>query len=149
MIPDSVKIIGNEVFDYCISLTSIVIPDSVMTIGNKAFKNCVSLTSIKIPNLVTTIGDALFYNCTSLPSIVIPDSTIIAGDDAFLNCTSLPLCTAVTRFLTWIEIRQIFSLNMPAIHEVDGITGLSVFVLAAVGPTSDIEAIYNLLREYP
>ena len=42
-----------------------------------------------------------------------------------------------------------FSVNMPAIHEMDGIIGLAVFMLAAAGPTSNIEPIYNLLREYP
>jgi len=59
------------------------------------------------------------------------------------------LCTAAVRCLTWVDIQKIFSKKMPAIHDVDVITGLPVFVLAAVGPTSDIEAVYNLLREYP
>ena len=71
------------------------------------------------------------------------------GNDVFRNCRSLLLCTATARFLTWADMRQIFSANMPAIHEVDGMTGLPVFVLAAVGPTSDIESVYNLLRKYP
>jgi len=61
----------------------------------------------------------------------------------------LPLCTAAERCLTWVDMQKIFSVNMPAIHEVDGMTGLPVFMLAAAGPTSDIEAVYNLLREYP
>ena len=38
---------------------------------------------------------------------------------------------------------------MAAIYEVDEIIGLPVFVLAAVGPRSDTEAVYNLLLEYP
>jgi len=61
----------------------------------------------------------------------------------------LPLCTAAARCLTWVDMQQIFSVNMSAIHEVDGMTGLPVFVLAAAGPRSDIESVYNLLREYP
>jgi len=43
----------------------------------------------------------------------------------------------------------IYTTTMSAIHEVDGMTGLPVFLLAAAGPKSDIESIYNLLREYP
>jgi len=61
----------------------------------------------------------------------------------------LPPCTVAARYLTWIDMQQIFSVKIPAVHEVDIMTGLPVFVLAAVGPTSDIESVYNLLREYP
>ena len=43
----------------------------------------------------------------------------------------------------------VFSVHMPAIYEVDLMTGLPVFMLAAAGPRSDIESVYNLLREYP
>jgi len=39
--------------------------------------------------------------------------------------------------------------NMPVVDEIDVVTGLPLFMLAAVGPTSDIESIYNLLRENP
>lgn len=39
--------------------------------------------------------------------------------------------------------------NMPAVDEIDVLTDLPLFMLAAVGPTSDIESIYNLLRENP
>ena len=49
----------------------------------------------------------------------------------------LPLYTAAAIYLT---------VNMPTVHEVNMMTGLPVFVQAAVGPTSDIESIYNLLR---
>jgi len=240
VIPNSVTTIGKEVFYCCTSLTSIVIPNSVTTIGDKMFYSCTSLTSIEIPNSVTTIGDEVFCNCTSLTSIVIPNSVTTIGALVFHNCTSLtsivipnlraisisafdgcselttinapsfstttfsnspdelkhllakagfyhvhlrtilsggcvnlysnsdtyydmkawgrekdvysgrlPLCTAAERCLTWVKMRQIFSFNMPAIHEVDLMTGLPVFMLAAVGPTSDIESVYNLLREYP
>merc|ERR1740124_2093075 len=217
VIPNSVTTIGNEVFQYCTSLTSIEISNSVTTIGDKMFCNCTSLTSIVIPNSVTTIGALVFHNCTSLTSIVIPNlraisisafdgcselttinapsfsttsfsnspdelkhllakaglyhvhlRTILSGGCVNLDSNSdtyydmkawgrekdvysgrLPLCTAAERCLTWVEMRVIFSFNIPAIHEVDLMTGLPVFMLAAVGPTSDIESVYNLLREYP
>ena len=38
---------------------------------------------------------------------------------------------------------------MPAVYEVDGETGLEVFMLAAVGEGSDLECVYRLLREFP
>ena len=38
---------------------------------------------------------------------------------------------------------------MPALHEGDAFTGLSLFALTAVVPESDFESAYCLLREYP
>ena len=46
-------------------------------------------------------------------------------------------------------MKQIFASNMPVVNEIDVLTGLPLFMLAAIGPTSDIESVYNLLKEYP
>jgi len=61
----------------------------------------------------------------------------------------LPLFTAAARSLKWVDVRQILAVNMPVIYDVDGLTGLPVFMLAAVGPKSNIESVYHLLKEYP
>merc|ERR1711935_971027 len=61
----------------------------------------------------------------------------------------LPLFTATARCLKWSHVKQIFISNMPVVNEVDVLTGLPLFMLAAIGPTSDIESVYNLLKEYP
>ena len=80
--------IGSAAFNYCTSLTSIVIPDSVTTIDGYAFNRCTSLTSVVIPDSVTTIGSYAFEDCDSLTSIVIPDSVTTIGDGAFAGCIS-------------------------------------------------------------
>lgn len=108
--------IGDEVFSFCGSLTSVTIPNSVTSIGRKAFWGCGGLTSINIPNSVTSLGYAAFSgcgnlisvvisstvtsietytfsDCTSLTSITIPNSVTSIGDLVFLNCSSL---TSVT-----------------------------------------------------
>jgi len=61
----------------------------------------------------------------------------------------LPLFTAAARCLKWSYMELIFTSNMPVITEMDVLTGLPVFMLAATGPTSDVESVYNLLKEYP
>ena len=89
----SVTSIGNNVFEYCSSLTSITIPNSVITIGYRAFAYCRSLISITIPNSVTTIEEDLFYSCSSLTSILIGSSVTTIGDYAFSGCSSLTTVT--------------------------------------------------------
>ncbi len=76
-------------FEYCSSLTSIIIPDSVTSIGSYAFRGCSSLTSIIIPDGVTSIDSYAFYDCSSLTSIIIPDGVTSIGSYAFRACRSL------------------------------------------------------------
>jgi len=61
----------------------------------------------------------------------------------------LPLCIGAIRSLKWFYMRLIFAAHMPAIIEGDACTGLQLFMLAAVGPESDLDSIYGLLREHP
>ena len=56
IIPEGTEKIGDYVFSYCSSLTSITIPDSVTSIGERAFSSCSGLTSITITDSVTSIG---------------------------------------------------------------------------------------------
>lgn len=44
---------------------------------------------------------------------------------------------------------MILRADMTAIEKMDSATGLSMFMLAAVGDESDFEAVYRLLVEYP
>ncbi len=61
--------IGNYAFQYCDSLTDIVIPDSVTSIGNSAFSYCIDLQSVTIGQGVTNIDHNAFSNCTKLTEI--------------------------------------------------------------------------------
>ena len=88
-IKEGVRIICNNAFWGCRSLTDIVIPDSVTSIGDKAFYRCSSLTSFVIPNGVTSIGTWTFLGCSSLKEVAIPDSITSIGDGAFASCLSL------------------------------------------------------------
>jgi len=61
----------------------------------------------------------------------------------------VPVFTAAARSVKWWRMKQIFALTMPLVCEKDLVTGLPLCLLAAVGPTSDLESVYNLLKEYP
>ena len=85
----SVSSIGKSAFQFCISLTSVIIPDTVKSIGDSAFYDCTRLTSVTIPNSVTSIGARAFHNCSSLTSVTIGNSVAMVGDWAFEGCNSL------------------------------------------------------------
>ena len=76
VIPDTVKVIGKEAFEYCKELTKVEIPNSVNIICEQAFNNCSSLSVITIPNNITSIGEWAFAGCTSIENITIPSSVI-------------------------------------------------------------------------
>ena len=81
--------IANEAFEYCDSLTSVVISNSVTAIGEYAFSSCDSLVSVVVGDSVTTISEGAFYACDSLVSVVVGDSVTTIGYGAFRYCTSL------------------------------------------------------------
>ena len=74
--------LGEEAFQGCTSLTSVVIPESVTMIDYNAFAYCTSLTSGVIPEGVTEIGFGAFDNC-NLTSVVIPASVKSIAYNAF------------------------------------------------------------------
>ena len=61
----------------------------------------------------------------------------------------LPLFTAAANSLVWAEMKQFFAANMTVLYKVDSVTGLALFMLAAVEKSTDLESVYNLLVEYP
>lgn len=67
----TVTSIGDFIFMYRDSLTSITIPNSVTSIGYRAFYNCSSLESIAFGNNVTSIGEDALYGCYSLTDITV------------------------------------------------------------------------------
>ena len=88
-IGSAVTNIGENVFYYCLSLTSVTIPSSVTSIEDAAFINCSGLTSVTIPSSVTNIGGNAFGGCSGLTSVTIPSSVTNIGVNAFADCSGL------------------------------------------------------------
>jgi len=169
-LPPSLTSIGRCAFYECTSLTSMKLPPSITSIHSGAFEKCTSLVSLSLPPLMITVGTASSPNCfkKSLveagfslgnPNDILSGKSTYNYNDTYYNLNTwartigadgrLPLVTAAQKSLKWYYMKQIFNANMPVINEVDAFSGLPLFMLAAAGPTSDIESVYNLLKESP
>ena len=111
VLPNTVKKIGSEAFNYCAGLKSIVLPDGLETIEDRAFMLCENLETINIPNTITEIEDAAFLDsgvktftfpekitkisfqvledCKHLESVYIPNGVEEICGNAFEGCTAL------------------------------------------------------------
>lgn len=83
-IPDSVKVIGPEVFKGMSSVEGVQIPDSVSVIGEGAFEDCVNLATIHGAEGVQQIRDRAFAGCP-IRTVTIPASVEQIGLRAFDN----------------------------------------------------------------
>ena len=138
VIPDSVTSIDKGAFYYCTSLTSIVIPNSVTSISEYAFYYCTSLTSIVIPNSVTSIGEMAFCDCALLTSVVIPNSVTIIDNGAFANCyslTSVVIPDSVTSIGDW-AFSDCYSLTSVVIP--NSVTSISYFAFGNCSSLTNI-----------
>ncbi len=88
IIPASVTSIGSYAFYDCTYLESVAIPDGISSISSYAFSGT-ALTSVTIPSSVNTIEVGTFYGCWYLESASIADSVTSIEDGAFCDCPSL------------------------------------------------------------
>lgn len=68
-LPDSVKVLGEQVFAECSRLSEIGLPKHLVELGSFCFFDCVTLASVRIPDTVTIIGDSVFQGCDNLERI--------------------------------------------------------------------------------
>lgn len=85
----NVTLIGDNAFDGCDGLTSVIIPNSVTELGYWAFRNCSGLTSVIIPDSVRSIGQGTFQGCSGMTGVTIGSSVFYIGMYAFQGCSGL------------------------------------------------------------
>ncbi|MER1993772.1 MAG: leucine-rich repeat domain-containing protein [Eubacteriales bacterium] len=91
--PAGLETIGYAAFRECKSLKAITLPNSVVSIGDEAFSKCSSLQLEKLPVKLTSIGNGTFYQCGKIKIVSLPATVRSVGDQAFASCqiTSLTL----------------------------------------------------------
>lgn len=89
-VPASVERIGKAAFYGCDKLETLTFESgsALKIIDDEAFSNCQSLTEAVLPDGCATMGDETFYGCTSLKTVTLPSVTKM-GARTFRMCTAL------------------------------------------------------------
>ena len=93
--PTKIKIYGNPVAPRVMqeedTLKEVTLAEGVEYIGENAFEDCMGLETVVFPSTLTEIGDQAFRNCISLENAVLPDGLEVLGADVFENCNRLAM----------------------------------------------------------
>ena len=110
VLPDSLKIIGDDAFKESTSLSTVNFPTGLEIIGQGAFYKCFALKTVSLPLTLKsfeqgftfagvealTLADGIkeisqnsFKSCTGIKSVEIPDSVSVICSGAFSGCTKL------------------------------------------------------------
>jgi riboflavin synthase alpha subunit len=92
---------------------------SVTAIGNNAFQNCYTLESLVIEQGIQIIGNYAFTDCNRLTSITLPPSLLKIGKDAFSYCGSgngTFITLELPSSLTSIEDRAFFDAALSSVR---------------------------------
>lgn len=91
IIPDSIQLLGKNVFSNCKSLSEVEFAgaSTVQIIPDSTFYKCVSLKNIVLPSSVKQIGETAFYGCSSITELRMPISVVSIGRNAFGDMQSL------------------------------------------------------------
>jgi hypothetical protein len=104
-----VTAIGDQVFYYQPSLTSITLPNSIQSIGAYAFSSCSGLTSFGIPAGVTSIGNRAFSGCSNLQAF-----TVEAGNPAYQSIDGVLFNAGATELIQFPAAKPITTYTVPA-----------------------------------
>jgi hypothetical protein len=135
VIPNTVKSIGDEVFQYNKTVTSVTLPDGVKRIGVDAFSGC-SMTSITLPNSVTSIGERAFSACGGLTSVTLPNSVTEMEGWAFTLCDNLTSVTLSNNLTTIGEFAFGLCIGLKSVTVPNSVTTIENLAFSASGLTS-------------
>lgn len=89
VMPDYVKVIGDNAFSGTHLSGYLRLPDGLTKIGNSAFSQ-LNITSLELPNTLVEVGASAFSGCKYLiGSLRLPSTLLIIGSSAFSGCNNL------------------------------------------------------------
>ena len=128
VIPDSVKVIGDNAFYGCTAKT-LTLPKNLTSLGNGAFAGCNVIESVTLPDTLTEIPDNAFRKCDHIKEVKFGSSVTSVGEYAFYECTSLEMLTLPPTLTTigdmafgeMLSLSSIDASKCDAFTEKDGI----------------------------
>lgn len=88
-LPNTIMIMGENVFQSCKTLLSVNIPNQIEYIPDGTFAGCTKLKEVDIPSNIRWIGNNAFYGCQSIKTITLHADIYNIYGSAFAYCTSL------------------------------------------------------------
>ncbi|MDE6274027.1 MAG: leucine-rich repeat domain-containing protein, partial [Clostridiales bacterium] len=121
-----VKHIGNDAFNRCTSLQTLMLPSGLLTIGEDAFFDCILLREIEIPASVTQIGANAFFNCYNLSKAEFAEggAGLAIGEAAFGDCRSL-VAVNFPAHLKELQAQAFSGTGLSAVYLPDGVDYLA------------------------
>ena len=89
ILPPTLKVIGNGVFEHSDNLQFINLPEGLERIGIRAFANCCDLEEINIPGSVKVIEKEAFANCYMASKIILNEGLEEIGERAFFSANEV------------------------------------------------------------
>lgn len=83
--PNSIKLLGESIFQGCLSLSYVKLPSSIYEVPKYMFANCNRLFKVDIPDNYTIIDKYAFYGCNKLRMIKFPSQLTEIRENAFYN----------------------------------------------------------------
>lgn len=151
IIKDGTLRIADYAFQYCRTITSVVIPESVLYIGHGAFSECDLLKHVEING--GAIEDSAFVDLDNLRSVYIGKKVSYIGHGAFADCDKLESVIFETDSLKEIcDVAFMACVSLQEIEIPDTVTtiGYNVFEatnIANIVIPSTVEVLGEKLEE--
>lgn len=89
ILPDSIKELGDAVFENSPNLKTVKLPPEIEKLTPYLFASCTSLKKVTMPNELTEFPEGLFRGCSSLEEIPFREGIQELPENVFEGCTSL------------------------------------------------------------
>ncbi len=124
MIPDTVKRLGEHLFDGCSSLEEVRLSEGITDLSEAVFCDCKHLISVNLPESLKRIHKSAFSNCSSLTRLVLPEGIGKIEKLAFQGCSSLTEINLPRKLRSIAPSLFENCLDLKEIHLPEGVTSI-------------------------